>query len=144
MSDGPFKEQHRQAMVEWSEAIRAQDEGYFCERALRETPDCDIMVCLTDLTFAFSYKPPQIVADARRPSDLHFFASRYRYVLKIRIEASEAVRAQRGYTFTSGIDDAETECALDKRTDWDLIVHNNSIDYDVSVISDIVRSRVQK
>lgn len=32
---------------------------------------------------------------------------------------------QRGFSFTSGIDDAESECGLDAVEDWDLTIKNN-------------------
>lgn len=34
LSDGQLKEQHRQAMIEWSDEIRKQDSGYFCRTAM--------------------------------------------------------------------------------------------------------------
>ena len=38
-------------------------------------------------------------------------------LLTVRIEASHDVRSARGWVFTAGVDDAESECALDGR-EW--------------------------
>jgi phosphomevalonate kinase len=43
------------------------------------------------------------------------------------IKASQSVRSQRGWKFTEGIDDGETECGLDHVTDWDMIVDNDGV-----------------
>jgi hypothetical protein len=69
-----------------------------------------------------------IISDARRPSDVEFFqqgalAGRWA-LLTVRIEASDVVRAQRGWLFTAGVDDAESECGLDGR-EWDVEVDND-------------------
>ena len=46
---------------------------------------------------------------------------------RIRIFASEADRANRGFIFESGIDDAETECGLDgSKTDFVLENYDKS------------------
>lgn len=34
LSDGKMKEQHRKAMIEWSESIRSNDHSYFCRKAI--------------------------------------------------------------------------------------------------------------
>lgn len=34
LSDGEMKEQHRKSMIEWSENVRANDNGYFCRMAI--------------------------------------------------------------------------------------------------------------
>ena len=70
-----------------------------------------------------------IISDARRPSDIQFFqqgAAAHRWqLLTVRIEASEAVRGQRGWVYTPGVDDAESECGLDGR-EWDVVVDNGT------------------
>ena len=38
-------------------------------------------------------------------------------VIKVRISASEAARASRGFAFSAGVDDAESECGLDDFAD---------------------------
>nr|XP_053634589.1 phosphomevalonate kinase-like isoform X2 [Cherax quadricarinatus] len=63
--------------------------------------------------------PIWIVSDMRRQSDLAWFQQHYDNIIyTVRITASEAARKQRGWTFTSGVDDAESECDLDNITDW--------------------------
>ena len=70
-----------------------------------------------------------IISDARRPSDVEFFqqgaAAHQWKLLTVRIEALETVRAQRGWVFTAGVDDAESECGLDGR-EWDVVVDNGA------------------
>ena len=44
----------------------------------------------------------------------------------MKIQALESVRASRGYVFTSGVDDAESECGLDDFTEVDIVLNNNS------------------
>lgn len=34
LSDGEMKEQHRKAMIEWSENVRSNDHSYFCRMAI--------------------------------------------------------------------------------------------------------------
>ena len=71
-------------------------------------------------------------------SDLEFFRNSYKdCVTTIRIVTSESVRKQRGYNFTAGVDDAESECGLDQVSDWDLIIHN---DGDESILKSDVQS----
>lgn len=42
--------------------------------------------------------------------------------LSVRVEASNATRGARGWVFTKGVDDVESECALDGR-EWDFVIH---------------------
>lgn len=70
-----------------------------------------------------------IISDARRPSDIEFFqqgsvAHRWQ-LITVRIEASDAVRAQRGWVYTAGVDDGDSECGLDGR-EWDVVVDNGT------------------
>ena len=55
--------------------------------------------------------------------NLRFFNEEYAgrdgcSVVKVRIVASEEARASRGFAFSAGVDDAESECGLDDVTDW--------------------------
>nr|CAG4641283.1 EOG090X0FYC [Eulimnadia texana] len=120
MSDGPYKENHRLEMVSWSEQKRSTDPGYFCDAAIKTSNACG--------------KQIWIISDARRKTDLQYFKEKFGSVVKtVRVLASDLVRQQRGYLFTSGIDDAETECGLDDVESWDLVIENNgnSIDDDI-------------
>jgi phosphomevalonate kinase len=70
--------------------------------------------------------PIWIICDARRRSDLDFFRTHFdERLLLIRIEATDATRMKRGWTFTSGIDDAQSECQLDTDVQWSFVFHND-------------------
>ena len=58
--------------------------------------------------------PILIVSDCRRKTDIKFFEEMFGRdcTKRIRVEASEEVRKQRGYVFQNGVDDAESEYAL--------------------------------
>ncbi|PNF41091.1 hypothetical protein B7P43_G06226 [Cryptotermes secundus] len=112
MSAGKYKEEHRQDMIKWSEQIRQKDYGYFCQAAVE--------------MFNAYEKPIWIVSDTRRRSDLKWFKENYDIAVKtVRVLADDDVRRQRGWVFTAGVDDAETECDLDGVTDWDWTIMNN-------------------
>ena len=44
--------------------------------------------------------------------------------LTVRIEVADDVRQTRGWVYTAGIDDAESECALDGR-EWGVLLRND-------------------
>ncbi|XP_069694887.1 phosphomevalonate kinase isoform X1 [Periplaneta americana] len=112
MSAGEYKEKHRQDMIKWSEEIRNNNYGYFCEAAVK--------------MFKAHEKPIWIVSDIRRKTDLKWFRENYGSAVKtVRVVADDDVRRQRGWVFTTGIDDAETECNLDEETEWDWKIVNN-------------------
>jgi len=124
LSDGAYKENYRMQMIRWGEEQRAKDPGFFCRAAIQ--------------IFHGEEHPVWIVSDLRRMSDLEFFRNSYKdCVTTIRIVTSESVRKQRGYNFTAGVDDAESECGLDQVSDWDLIIHN---DGDESILKSDVQS----
>lgn len=97
MDSSAYKETYRKAMIVWGEEMRTKDPGYFCRLATREAD-----------------KPVWLVCDARRKTDVDYFKSHYGgRTITVRVEASEAVRVGRGWVFTAGVDDAESECGLD-------------------------------
>jgi len=100
-------------MVTWSEAIRCSDSGYFCRQAVEQSPHwSSCQIC--------------IVCDCRRPSDLEFFGTLPGCsTFTLRIESSAIWRQNRGWKFTPGIDDAETETALDSCQLWDFTLVND-------------------
>ena len=100
LSDGPYKEKYRADMIAWGELRREADPGFFCR-----------IIC------AEATRPIWIVSDARRPTDVEFFLKNYN-CLTVRVEASLAVREQRGWKHTKGVDDAPSECALDDWAQW--------------------------
>ena len=95
LDSSAYKEQYRVEMIRWGEDRRVQDAGYFCRRATEGAS-----------------KPVWIISDARRPSDMEYFCTQFQCVT-VRVTASEDVRRSRGWVFTSGVDDAASECALD-------------------------------
>ncbi|XP_077056308.1 phosphomevalonate kinase [Siphateles boraxobius] len=106
---GPYKERHRVEMIRWGEMRRQQDSGFFCR-----------------LVVQHAERPVWIVSDCRRISDVEWFRKEFpdRCVC-VRVEASEQTRAQRGWRFTTGVDDAESECGLDEGLAFDWILRND-------------------
>ena len=111
LTDGPYKEKYRGPMIAWGEDKRASDPGFFA-----------------NLVVAAATAPILIISDARRPTDLQFFADGAAAgkwtTLTVRIEVADDVRQTRGWVYTAGIDDAESECALDGR-EWGVVLRND-------------------
>uniref|UniRef100_A0A8R1HV19 Phosphomevalonate kinase n=1 Tax=Caenorhabditis japonica TaxID=281687 RepID=A0A8R1HV19_CAEJA len=63
-----------------------------------------------------------IVSDCRRPSDYRFFTENYS-TLTVRVETSDEHRHERGFKFVDGVDDADSECALDLHN-FDAVLRN--------------------
>ncbi|XP_063978235.1 phosphomevalonate kinase isoform X2 [Diachasmimorpha longicaudata] len=111
LSDGEYKEKYRLEMIKWGEDTRKNDPGYFCRASI-------------DMYNAHG-KRIWIVSDIRRKTDLKWFRDNFPQKCKsIRINCGDAVRIQRGWIFTPGVDDCETECDLDDVKDWDLTILN--------------------
>ena len=104
-----YKETYRAEMVEWGEQIRKEDSTYFCQKVVQSAE--------------LSAKLIWIIADIRRKTDLDYF-DRFNNI-KLRLQADDQVRSNRGWIFTKGIDDAETEIDLDDYVDWTFVVCNN-------------------
>ena len=110
MDSSAYKELYRKSMIDWGEEMRHKDPGYFCRLATNEAD-----------------KPVWLVCDARRATDMAYFESYYgACAITVRVEASEAVRIRRGWVFTAGIDDAESECGLDTYS-CDFVIKNENI-----------------
>lgn len=101
-----YKEQFRSAMISWGEAKRREDPDFFCKLATREAS-----------------RPIWIISDVRRKTDLAYFTARYK-TTHVRVTASEGTRTTRGWSFVSGVDDAESECGLDNES-FDIVVDND-------------------
>lgn len=99
-------------MIQWGEEMRYEDPGYFCHLAIQQ------QVSHRD------HYPVWLISDARRPTDLEYFRMRY-CTMAVRIWASEPARRTRGWEFTEGVDDVDSECALDGITDWDMLIEND-------------------
>uniref|UniRef100_A0A8B9KWP5 Phosphomevalonate kinase n=1 Tax=Astyanax mexicanus TaxID=7994 RepID=A0A8B9KWP5_ASTMX len=109
LSAGQYKEKYRADMIQWGESKRLEDPGFFCRLAI-----CG------------ATQPVWIVSDCRRMSDLQWFWKEYpQQCVSVRVEASEQTRTQRGWKFTAGVDDAESECGLDQGVKFDRTVNND-------------------
>ncbi|XP_015513964.1 phosphomevalonate kinase [Neodiprion lecontei] len=117
LGDGEYKEKYRGQMIAWGENMRNKDIGYFCRAAIDMYNACNI--------------PIWIVSDIRRKTDIQWFVENFGSACKtVRIIADDEIRTKRGWIFTPGIDDAESECDLDNMNKWDLKVYNNDDDID--------------
>ncbi|XP_036199815.1 phosphomevalonate kinase isoform X7 [Myotis myotis] len=104
-----YKEAYRRDMILWGEAQRQADPGFFCRKVVEG-------VC----------QPVWLVSDTRRLSDVQWFREAYGSVTQtVRVVASEQSRQQRGWAFTPGVDDGESECGLDNFGDFDWVVEND-------------------
>ncbi|XP_063244440.1 phosphomevalonate kinase [Bacillus rossius redtenbacheri] len=110
-----YKEKYRKDMIQWGEQIRREDYGYFCKAAI-------------DM-FGAMQKQIWIVSDIRRQTDIRWFMENFGAVVKtLRLRAGQDVRKQRGFIFTPGVDDVESECGLDHFNNWDWEFQNNGSD----------------
>ncbi|XP_057329637.1 phosphomevalonate kinase [Microplitis mediator] len=125
LSDGEYKEKYRLEMIKWGEDKRREDNGYFCKAAIE--------------MYNAPSKKIWIISDVRRKTDIKWFKEVYGELCKtIRIKCNDDIRSQRGWKFTPGIDDCETECDLDDVNDWDLEIINERGDLD-DIIANIIR-----
>ena len=95
-------------MITWGEERRNADAGFFARKVL-----------------AAASKPILIISDARRPGDVAFFQENVPTVITVRVEASQETRKARGWVFSTGVDDAESECGLDDYAPWEFVVAND-------------------
>ncbi|XP_022617724.1 phosphomevalonate kinase [Seriola dumerili] len=110
LGPGLYKEQYRADMIRWGETRRRQDPGFFCRLATKG-----------------ARQPVWVVSDARRLTDLQWFWSEFpRQTQSVRVQSSEETRKQRGWSFTAGVDDAESECGLDSGVEFDWIITNEA------------------
>lgn len=89
-----------------------------------------------------------VVTDCRRPSDVDYFKCHQevncRPILLLRVDSSLAAREQRGFQFKVGIDDADTECALDRFQLWhDQIANNGDNECLQRVLSNIANKSIE-
>uniref|UniRef100_A0AAZ1XZX6 Phosphomevalonate kinase n=1 Tax=Oreochromis aureus TaxID=47969 RepID=A0AAZ1XZX6_OREAU len=134
MGPGPYKEQYRADMIRWGESRRRQDPGLFCRLASRGAHQpvwvgecgsccCDVILQTAELCSVIG----QVVSDARRLSDLQWFQAEFpQQTQSVRVQSSENTRSQRGWSFTAGVDDAESECGLDSGVEFDWNVINEA------------------
>ena len=120
LDSSTYKEEHRKEMIIWGEQKRSQDPKIFCELAVQDA-------MIRSQFLETGTKSVWVVSDARRPSDVEYFVERFgrNEVCLVRVEASVEVRAERGFKFENGVDNTESECALDNFGDWDFVFCNN-------------------
>ncbi|XP_042611667.1 phosphomevalonate kinase [Cyprinus carpio] len=112
LGSGQYKESYRADMIRWGEMKRQQDSGFFCRLAIKHAT-----------------QPVWIISDCRRMSDVQWFHEEFPdKCVCVRVETSEQTRSQRGWRFTTGIDDAESECGLDEGVKFDCIIRNDGAD----------------
>ncbi|PAA52719.1 hypothetical protein BOX15_Mlig002561g5, partial [Macrostomum lignano] len=115
-----YKEAFRADMIAWGERLRAADPGCFCRLAVQ-----------------MAQPPPDglwVVSDVRRPTDIQYFLSAYPgRVHLLRLRASDETRTRRGWAFVPGVDDAESECALDSWERWDSELDNSGGECDSEI-----------
>ncbi|XP_019287115.1 phosphomevalonate kinase isoform X1 [Panthera pardus] len=104
-----YKEAYRRDMIRWGEEKRQADPGFFCRKVVEGIS-----------------QPVWLVSDTRRVSDIQWFREAYGALTRtVRVVAPEQSRRQRGWVFTPGVDDAESECGLDDLEDFDWVVENH-------------------
>ncbi|XP_057649411.1 phosphomevalonate kinase isoform X2 [Chionomys nivalis] len=104
-----YKEAYRRDMICWGEEKRQADPGFFCRKVVEGVS-----------------QPIWLVSDTRRVSDIQWFQEVYGTVTQtVRVVASEQSRQQRGWVFTPGVDDAESECGLDNFGSFDWVIENH-------------------
>lgn len=100
LTDSPYKEGYRSAMIALGEERRARNPGQYCRLATQHSTATIL-----------------IVSDNRRVTDMSYFTTEYpARCLSVRVDASEEVRKGRGWKWKGGVDDAESECGLDRYT----------------------------
>ncbi|XP_045312021.1 phosphomevalonate kinase isoform X2 [Leopardus geoffroyi] len=96
-------------MIRWGEEKRRADPGFFCRKVVEGVS-----------------QPVWLVSDTRRVSDIQWFREAYGALTQtVRVVAPEQSRRQRGWVFTPGVDDAESECGLDDLEGFDWVVENH-------------------
>ncbi|XP_024426653.2 phosphomevalonate kinase isoform X2 [Desmodus rotundus] len=104
-----YKEAYRRDMILWGEEKRQADPGFFCRKVVEGVS-----------------QPVWLVSDTRRASDIQWFREAYGAVTQtVRVVALEQSRQQRGWVFTPGVDDGESECGLDNFGDFDWVIENH-------------------
>mgnify|MGYP001792416682 CR=1 FL=1 len=125
-----YKERYRVDMIHWGEKKRSKEPDYFCKKATKIAMKhfngnaSDSNRELKCGKISSCRRKVWIVSDARRTSDLSYFQQNFKSTITVRIIATDEVRACRGWVFKEGVDDAESECGLDKEN-FDLIIENN-------------------
>lgn len=128
LGHGPTKELVRKEMITFGEERRSGDYGIFCREAFNKRkflnaqnhPNEPVAVEI------------MLVTDCRRPTDIQFFNEKFptAKLYCVRIHSSMQTREQRGFVYTLGVDDAESECALDTYDGWHFRIWNDGTTQD--------------
>ncbi|KAM5256458.1 phosphomevalonate kinase [Ctenodactylus gundi] len=126
-----YKETYRKDMIRWGEEKRQADPGFFCRKVVDGVS-----------------QPVWLVSDTRRVSDIWWFQEAYGALTQtVRVVASEPSRQQRGWVFTPGVDDAESECGLDNCGDFDWVIENHGdadrLEEQLGNLLEFVRSKLE-
>ncbi|XP_048736448.2 phosphomevalonate kinase-like [Ostrea edulis] len=128
LDSSQYKETYREDMIRWGEEKRKENSEYFCHLA---TSGAD--------------KEIWVISDARRTTDIEYFLKYHpQKTLTVRIQATMAVRKERGFIFKKGVDDADSECGLDTYTAWDHVINNSGDSVTLmqelqSLINDVIK-----
>lgn len=128
LNDVKFKEIHRQGIIDISLQKRKENSWYWVTKCFNSmiqqlkssNEELLNVVCIPDIRFCseLEYLTSQKVENF----DIN--------VRKIRIEASDQIRKQRGWVFNEEIDKGSSETELDGYLDWDFVVENNTNSFD--------------
>ena len=83
-----------------------------------------------------------IVSDCRRKTDIKFFEETFgsECTKRVRVQALEDTRKQRGYMFQDGVDNAESECGLDDlEGGFDFVLNNDGEDSEKDILDPIFK-----
>ncbi|GAB1287750.1 Phosphomevalonate kinase [Apodemus speciosus] len=127
-----YKEAYRRDMICWGEEKRQADPGFFCRKIVEGVSQpiwlqesrtrCILLMTPSSVPGTVQ----QLVSDTRRVSDVQWFQEAYGAATQtVRVVASEQSRQQRGWVFTPGVDDAESECGLDNFGNFDWVLENH-------------------
>ena len=140
LDSSTYKEDHRKEMIIWGEQKRSQDPKFFCDLAVQDA-------MIRSQSLETGTKSVWVVSDARRPSDVEYFVEGFgrNEVCLVRVETSVEIRAERGFKFEHGVDNADSECALDDFEDWDFVFCNDSrkeFEANFEKLTDLVNDRL--
>ena len=107
MHDNAYKDEHRLRLIAHGCEMRARDPHYWA-RCVHEASAEDTLT---------------VISDYRFPNEAAFLRDQGATVLVVRVVASEAVRARRGWTANPAVDNDASECSLDDAP-YDILVDN--------------------
>lgn len=128
LGDGPYKEQYRREMIEWSDQIRSENPAFFCAEAFKTSTSRDntyYSLNLPKKKLLTVTKPIAIACDIRRKTDIAYFSSLNTPLITVRISTPDTERILRGWKHQTGIDDVASECDLDNYDKWDCELLND-------------------